>query len=373
VGGEPYWDRDGRWVGACLSAFGICYNIDVLHRLGAAEHPPLRWEHLQNSRYFHELALANPTQSGSINKAFEMLIQQQILEEVRSREKSAGGAKLSANDEPAAVQAGWAKAMQMLMKIGANARYFSDASTKIVLDVAAGEAAAGMTIDFYGRFESETVNPSRSTGPASPASTTPPPDTKSRLIYTNAERGTSFGADPVGLLRGAPHRELARVFMDWIISPEGQKLWNWRVGTEGGPERYALRRPPILPSLYAPEFRQFRSDPEINPYDPNVRFDYHDKWTGKYFRPIAFIVRVMCIDPHDELARAWKALIDHDFPPEATTAFTDVSAVDYAAAGGRIRDSLTAGKIQEVRLAKELADHFREQYARAEALARQGK
>ena len=34
LGGETLWDRDGRWVGACLSSFGICYNRDALARLG---------------------------------------------------------------------------------------------------------------------------------------------------------------------------------------------------------------------------------------------------------------------------------------------------------------------------------------------------
>ena len=29
-----FWDRDGRWVGACLSSFGICYNRDALARIG---------------------------------------------------------------------------------------------------------------------------------------------------------------------------------------------------------------------------------------------------------------------------------------------------------------------------------------------------
>ena len=39
--------------------------------------------------------------------------------------------------------------------IGANARYFTNTSTKIAIDVGAGEATAGMTIDFYGRFREQ--------------------------------------------------------------------------------------------------------------------------------------------------------------------------------------------------------------------------
>ncbi|MEI6339348.1 MAG: iron ABC transporter substrate-binding protein, partial [Verrucomicrobiota bacterium] len=34
VSGEPYYDEQGRWIGTCLAAFGICYNTDSLLRLG---------------------------------------------------------------------------------------------------------------------------------------------------------------------------------------------------------------------------------------------------------------------------------------------------------------------------------------------------
>ncbi len=359
LGGEPFWDKEGRWIGACLGAFGICSNLHALERSGISE-PPTQWMELTDPRFFHGIALANPTQSSSVNKAFEMLIQQQMLNAVTRSKETAGGS-LTPEQEREAVKTGWAAAMQVLQKISANARYFTDSSTKIALDVSAGEAAAGMTIDFYGRFESEAVRR---------------PDGSSRLLYVDAVAGTSAGADPIGMLRGAPHPELAKSFIAFVMSPEGQKLWNWKVGTPGGPERYALRRLPILPSLYAPEFEQFRSDPSVNPYTIGGNFTYHEKWTGPLFRQIAFIVRVMCIDPHQELKTAWEALIKANFPPEAMAAFSDVSAVNYEAANGRIKDAFASGadsKIREVQLAKELADTFRAQYERATALAAAGR
>lgn len=359
LGGEPFWDKDGRWIGTCLGAFGICSNRDALRRIGVSE-PPVRWAELTNPRYFREIALANPTQSSSVNKAFEMLIQQQMLIAIDEAKAKAGG-PLTPEQEKAALSAGWSAAMQLLQRISANARYFTDSSTKIALDVAAGEAAAGMTIDFYGRFESEAVRR---------------PDGYSRLLYVDAVGGTSAGADPIGLLRGAPNEAAAKSFIAFVMSPEGQKLWNWKVGTPGGPKRYALRRLPILPSLYASEFEQFRSDPAVNPYTLAGNFTYHAEWTGPLFRQIAFIVRVMCIDPHQELTEAWEALIRAGFPPEATAVFSDVSAVNYAVANGRLRDGLASGKdskIREVQLAKELADGFRAQYQRAAELAASGQ
>lgn len=351
ISGEPYWDLHGRWIGTVISSYGICYNPEALQRLGIAQ-PPKRWADLTSPQYFHAIALANPTQSGSVNKTFEMVIQQQIQERI-------GGREVTPEEEQVATREGWKMGMRLLMKIGANARYFTDSSTKIVMDVAAGEAAAGMAIDFYGRFQNEAVRQA---------------DGSSRLQYVNAEGGTSFGVDPIGIFRGAPHVDVAKEFIAFIMSPEGQKLWNLKVGAPGGPQHYALRRLPVLPSMYAPEYRALRSDPEVDPYEQARAFFYHAQWTAPLFRQIAFIFRVMCIDAHEELQIAWAELQKAQFPPDAMRTFEDVNVVDYAAATGRIREALGGpDRIHEVQLAKELADHFRAQYLRAADLARAGR
>ena len=221
-----------------------------------------------------------------------------------------------------------------------------------------------MTIDFYGRFQSETVRRA---------------DGSSRVQYVDAAGGTSYGVDPIGLLRGAPHPELARAFIEFVMT-DGQKLWGFRAGSPGGPRRHSLRRLPILPELYSEANRPLRSDPDVLPYEAAKTFAYDGKRTGPLFGTISFVIRVMCIDPHRELTAAWSALCEAKnrtgaFPPEALGAFEDVSHVDYANASGRIRTALSEGKskIDQVRLAKELADRFRANYERAEQLARAGK
>ncbi|PMW27164.1 hypothetical protein, partial [Pseudomonas sp. FW305-3-2-15-A-R2A1] len=75
-----------------------------------------------------------------------------------------------------------------------------------------------------------------------------------------------MGADPIGLLRGAPSPELAKTFIDFVLSPAGQAMWAYKRGVPGGPERYALRRTPILPTMFDPARRALLSDPEENPY-----------------------------------------------------------------------------------------------------------
>jgi ABC-type Fe3+ transport system substrate-binding protein len=355
VSGEPFWDPADRWIGTVVSSFGICYNHAALRRLGI-DHPPLAWSDLADPRYFRQIALANPTQSSSVNKSFEMVVQQQMQAAVEEEAPAGRQSATSANPGalPPGVARGWTRGLQLLMKIGANARYFTDASTKISLDVSTGEAAAGMTIDFYGRFQSENARRA---------------DGSHIMEYTNVAGGSSVGVDPIGIFRGAPHPELAREFIEFVFSSAGQKLWNWKPGAPDGPAHYALRRLPILPSLYAPAWQPFRSDPEVNPYELAKTFTYHESWSGPLFRSLAFIFRVMCIDAHDELSAAWKTLIAAEFPPEATAVFSNVDVVDYAAASGRIRDALGPNKIREVELARELSDHFRAQYRRAARLA----
>ena len=111
-------------------------------------------------------------------------------------------------------------------------------------------AAAGMCIDFYGRFQSESVRK---------------PGWHLTHAHTSLPMGgSSVGVDTIGLMRGAPDAALAREFIEFVISPEGQKLWNWKVGTPGGPHKYALRRLPILPSLYAHRIRPSPIRPRTN-------------------------------------------------------------------------------------------------------------
>lgn len=354
VSGEPFYDSEGRWIGACVSAFGICYNPEVLRRTGFTE-LPAAWNDLADPRLFGEVALADPTKSGSAAKAFEMLIQQQM--QIRLRELEAE--QPDANPEERtrqAVEEGWLQGLRIIQRAGANSRYFTDSAGKVPIDVSQGEVAIGMCIDFYGRYQSEAVQID---------------DAPSRLQYFTPEGGSSVGADPIGLLRGAPNREVALAFMRFVLSIEGQKLWNFRVGTPGGPARYALRRLPIRKELYAPEYRPYRSDPRVDPFVEAESFTYRPEWTAPLFGVLRFLVKVICLDPEDEQRAAWKAIIAAGLPPDALRTFSDLSVVNYRQASGPIRDALrSSDRIEEVRLARVLGDHFRQQYREAEASAR---
>lgn len=355
--GEPFWDREGRWVGTVLSSFGIIANRDALRRLGVTR-PPQAWADLADPRFFGEVALADPTKSGSMAKAFENVIQQQMQRVVA--ERLAGAAQVDdftrRSAELAAVAEGWCEGLKLIQRIGANARYFTDSAQKVPIDVAAGDCAVGMAIDFFGRQQQEAV---RRRG------------ADDRVTYVSPAGGAVASVDPVGLLRGAPHRAVAEAFIEFSLSLDGQKLWNLQPGAPGGPAYFALRRLPVRRDFYAqPGIAAVRSDPDEDPYSAQNRLINQPERTGRLFREMALVIRVMCLDTQPELKRAWKALIAAGMPAEALALFQDLTAVDYAAAQGRIRTALrSANKVDELLLAKELAQKFRTQYQRTVELA----
>jgi hypothetical protein len=310
---------------------------------------------LANERLFNAIALADPTKSGSVAKAFELMIQQQMNQRLAELAASAPDQPREQREKQAMTE-GWERGLQLLIRLAANSRYFSDGAPKIPMDVAYGDAAAGMCIDFYGRFESEAVAGKNG---------------QSRLKYISVVGGTSVGADSIALLRGAPHSQVAKAFIDFVLTLEGQKLWDFRVGTPGGPERYALRRLPIGKEFYREPLRAFMADPEADPYRDAQAFVYHDAWTGPLFSAIRFLVRVMCIDSREELVSARKAIGNAPIDSPAYQKLLDVSRVRYDVAMQQIRDTLrSADRVKEVRLAEELTSYFRNQYREAERIAR---
>ncbi len=350
VSGETLYDPEHRWFGCCLSAFGIVSNQISLERLGI-EGPLTSWEDLGDPRLARQVALADPTKSGSVTKAFEMLIQQKIHEAVL---RSGAAPDDSAAMEKAVAQ-GWIDALRLIQRICANARYFTDYSPKIPLDVAQGNAAAGMSIDFYGRTFNERVRRE---------------DGSSRVDYYTPEGGSSIGADPIGMLRGAPNPELAQAFIDFVLSPEGQKIWNYRKGEKGGPARSALRRMPIRKDFYVEKNLAHASDPEVLPYELAKRFEYHPEWTARIFGNIRFAISVVFQEPHEELSAAWETIVDAGLPESAVTRLEDFSPVTYEKINGPINEVLRRGdRLEVLELSRELREHFRAQYREAERLA----
>jgi len=384
VNGERW--RGSSYYGAALSTFGICYNMDRLKDLGI-EQAPAAWSDLADPRFMGQIGLTDPTKSGSVAKAFEMIIHTFCARSVADAgytraqiadfEKQIAAAGLAFGVTPPevpdgyqqAVERGWAEGIKMVRVIGAQARYFTASSEKVPVDVSLGFVAAGLSIDFYGRYQSE-MSTAAGQDPV--------------MTYITPVGGSSVTADPISLLRGAGERELGVRFLLFVLGEEGQKLWNYRHGVPGGPERFSLRRLPIRRDFYPSDdpvmqsrflkHKEFLSDPlgepDVDAYQLSEAFLYEARWTGRHFGIQRDLVKAMCLDSADELRAAWRAILRHGGPaanPAAMRAFEALPEEPYPLNWTSAVTTCAAAPRME--LLREWTAFFRAQYKIAAALA----
>jgi ABC-type Fe3+ transport system substrate-binding protein len=273
IAGNRLYAPDGAWYGAALSSFGMVYNQRLLEPLGVPS--PTRWQDLADPRLEGWVAMVNPSQSGSVATAFETILR----------------------------RCGWQDGWRILRRAAANARTIAGSSSRIPIDVADGEAAVGVCIDFYGRFEAQAlIDDARLAGKE--------PD--ARLAFVDPVGETVIDADPVAMLRGAPNPGLARRFIEFCISDEAQALWQMPRGYSGrieGPELYELRRLPAT-RRFIGRFVTETID-GIDPFavaaplskDPNMRSFIGPVFSG------------LCIDHHALLRAQWRRIVDHPAYP----------------------------------------------------------
>lgn len=262
IAGVPLYHEKRRWMGVVLSSFGIVYNRDVHTMLKLPE--PQTWEQLADPRYRGWVALSDPEYSGSVAATYNTVVR----------------------------RLGWDDGWMKLRRIFANARYVTTSGQRVPVDVSAGEAAAGMCIDFYGRYQAGAIG-------------------ADRVGYIDPVGMTAVTPDTISILRGAPSRELANEFVVWLLSIEAQRLWNRRVGEPDGPVRFELRRMPIRRDMFTSDEMAHWTD-KAYPFDIAKPFP---QAMPDYFRPVRAVLSSMAISVNDELKAAWKAISDNPSHP----------------------------------------------------------
>ena len=145
-------------------------------------------------------------------------------------------------------------------------------------------------------------------------------------------------------------------------------------GSPQGPKSFALRRFPVRKDLYSAEQKRLSADPTADPYAEVTGFVYHPEWTQVLFPALRFVIRVSCVDPHEELARAWHAIVKGGMQPDALRTFHDLDGLTLT----EVREHLVPvlkkrDKIREMELAREIGQRFRQRYLEAERLALGGR
>jgi ABC-type Fe3+ transport system substrate-binding protein len=340
-----------QWAGVAVSGFGIVWNPDLYGVLGLDG--PTTWADLTRPELAGMVALADPTHSGSVAIAYAMIVQRAMADE---EEKVKGLAK----DDPAyraALARGWKRGMGQLLLMAANARYFTAAATQVPADVGTGEAAAGVSIDLYARVSAEVMG-------------------ERRVRYVMPVGATAVTPDPVGILAGVrgERLELARRFVEFLLSREGQRLWALKVGEPGGPRERALRRSPVRRDVYAD--RRGWSD-DVDPFGQAGGFNQRAEWMGQ-FGDMRSLWRAAWIDSRSELKEAYAAVLavrDEGRRRELLARLADLpvemSDLDRMRAGRR-KVQADGGDVEEWK-AREMigwAERFRGHYRRVRGEAR---
>lgn len=312
--GMEMYDPQMYWIGNVVSSFGFIYNKQVLAQLGIT--PPKKWEDLGRPEFFDLVMLADPTQSGSIAAAYEMIVQ-------------------SAPDWPA----GWAR----LLSILSNAKQFTDSSVASADAPVIGTAPVATCIDFYGSMRVEKA-----------------PD---KLGFISPAGQTGFTPDPIGILKNPPQPQPARRFVNFVMSLQGQALWALPPGHPAGPERSYLNRPPIRRDFYE-KYGGEIPDWIVRPYAEGSEMMVDAELRAVRFDVLVQLVRAAALDNRQQMQQAKKRLIETNFPSAKLAEFNRLPEnIDQQEEIAVIHDRLGDPAHAET-IVTDWIDFFREKYKR---------
>jgi iron(III) transport system substrate-binding protein len=334
LNGVALYDTNSKppqWLGTALSSFGIAYNRDVDRYLQLPD--PKTWTDLKDPKYRGWIVAADPTRSASAKQAFMTIV-----------EKAMADASPAGRSE----DAGWADGMGLIRQICANAKLFTDSSGTVPGIISSGDAAAGMAIDFYGRTQAESVG-------------------SDRMGYVEPAGATVINPDPIALVKGAEHRDLAIQFIEFVLSEQGQRLWNTRAGAPGGPKVTSLRRLPIMPSVYL-DRKDFTDD--VDPYTMTGGFNKSNA-REKTFGILGELIQSSCINLLDDLRETRRVILASPHAAELDAKF-GVFPFDQKEALARMAMYKKATPVERLNMQRQWTQEFRDEYRQLrEAAAKQ--
>lgn len=258
LAGVPLYDPGHTWYGATLAGFGIVYNKVVL---SMTKLPVINtWEDLASPRAFGWVGSSDPRKSGSVHMVYEIILQAY----------------------------GWEKGWKIITGLGANVRSFTNSASQIPKDVAIGEVAYGLAVDFYAWAQVKETG-------------------ADKIGFVMPDNLTIITPDAIAILKAAPSPDVAKAFIRFVMSEQGQNLWLLVEKAPGGPQRYQLNRFSVLPSLYeAPQSTAVK----LNPFSWRSDFAFDAKLGAERWSIVNDLMGALVIDQKHLLTRAWKQALD---------------------------------------------------------------
>jgi ABC-type Fe3+ transport system substrate-binding protein len=326
LNGLPLYDPKGKWYGPILSSFGILYNREILRRID--QPVPQRWADLGEPGLFGWVSAGDPRLTGSVHMVYEIILQGQK----------------------------WDEGFQQLLQMGANTHNFIRDSGTLTRTVAIGEVAAAGNLD---------ANALSAVGRD--------PD---HIGYCLPSGETVINPDAVAILKGAPRKELAAAFLEFLLSDAGQLLFLLQPGQPNGPSRYPLCRLSVVERLYQQYPPEVRSVGAANPFQSGKTISYNSQKGIGRWDALNDLIGATILDAHPDLVDARKAVLSVQSPDDRRALERDLFAPpcteqDLDRHARRILESGPRARTETVNVwGEEARQRYRNVRRRAERISR---
>jgi ABC-type Fe3+ transport system substrate-binding protein len=239
-------DSDGHYYGFAASGYGIMWNTRYLE--GNGLQPAKEWADLEKPEYFGHVGMSAPSRSGTTHLTVETVLQGE----------------------------GWDKGWADWKWMGGNFASVTERSFGVPDGVNTGSFGFGIVIDFFAFSSKASGFPVEFAYP-----------TVTALVPAN-----------VGVIANAPNEKGAVIFVEYLLSPEGQKVLF----------DPAIMRLPVNPEVYADAPEGLPNPFEDKSIGAAVTFDV-DKSGARYY-VVSSLFDVMITYRLDDLKAAVKAVHD---------------------------------------------------------------
>ena len=277
LGGMPTANSKGTYISQAASSFGIFYNKQLLKIEKLPE--PITWENLGDPKFKGKIVLTDPRKSGTISVMNHLIIH----------------------------SLGWDKGIQLLTAMGGNARQFTASSSDPIKSIVSGDAAATLAIDFYAIAKIGDLG-------------------ADKLGFVLPDGKTIIEGDPVSMLKGAPNRQTADRFVEFILSPEGQSILVLPKGVAGGPKLETLGRLAVNSETY--KLTEGKRVNPINPFSTKGFMTYDTEKESKVRAVFDDMLGASMVDTHKELRDAWARVIAKGSKPADIAALAKQPATE---------------------------------------------
>lgn len=252
LSGVALYSQDSLWYGAALSSFGVLCNLRVAEENHFSI--PRTWEDLAGPELKGWIAMGDPRYSGTMHVMYEIILQTY----------------------------GWEKGWEIIFRMAANSKGFLKGANQAAKAVSLGQTAFGLSVDFYAFAEIERYG-------------------QERLRFVLPESLSIITPDGIGMLKNGGQPQAARAFIEYVMT-EGQKLWMFRKGTNGGPAYAALCRMSADTALYRTGAEHLVVT--ANPFSTPAAKGYDGRLTGRRWLVLNDLAGSFLIIPHTDLAKA---------------------------------------------------------------------